>query len=100
MFRFETTMPSMWEPSTDSIARPERSREAFCARRKMVQLLMAMSLKSPLDSVPSLILLLELAMLQLVTVRCSVDRGLPSARLALGQIPSSYESINELAIRT
>ena len=89
---FEITMPSMFEPSADSIAMPPSGRRPE-SRRSITQLLTVTSFKSPAVSVPNLKLLHDVRNTQLATTRCSVARRFPNAMLALGQTASSQASM-------
>src|SRR2546428_5461999 len=91
--RLQTAIRSRLAPSTISMETPEvglRFHKSGLAN--IAQLLTVMFLKSPLDSVPSLKQLQAVVRTQLVTVRCSVERRCPSAKLALGTMESSHDS--------
>src|SRR6266853_4723704 len=94
MATFETTTRSIFAPSTDSIATPAVGRFFHLSGwLKTVQFVKAMFLKSPLDSVPSLNASDAVLRTQLVTVMFSVERRFPSAKLVLGQMQSSHDSM-------
>src|SRR5436305_13935212 len=93
----ETTTPSIFDPSTDSMAIPDLARSP--GQRYIVQLLTAMFLKSPLLSVPILKLFDALVSTQFVTATSSVETRLPSARLAFMLMASSRDSKNQLVMR-
>ena len=101
MVMFDTTTRSMLPPSTVASETPALGYgRAPSGRAEIVQLRNTMFLKSPLDSVPSLRALRTWTSAQSVTIRFSVDRRAPRARLVLATMASSRDSMRHLAIRT